>query len=139
MPPSGPTLRHSSLVAASYWLPPAVMCLVLFLISSKSVPDIIPSFRFGDKLQHAAAYFLLGWLICRAVAAYPGWWSRRSAIIVVAFVAAYGVSDEIHQAFVPGRFAQVTDALADASGGALAAFVFEMKRRSGREQAEAGR
>jgi VanZ family protein len=34
-------------------------------------------------------------------------------------VVAFGISDEWHQSFVPGRSADVLDVLADAAGGAL--------------------
>ena len=41
---------------------------------------------------------------------------------VVGLVALYGVLDEFHQYFVPGRSVEFYDALADATGGLLGAW-----------------
>ena len=53
-----------------------------------------------------------------------GWRWRRvaGASLLGAFVIAvlYGVSDEFHQSFVPGRTPDAADVLADAVGAALA-------------------
>ncbi len=49
----------------------------------------------------------------------PRPWNWRQASIACAVAAAYAVTDEIHQAFVPGRQAQVGDVLIDTAGAAL--------------------
>jgi len=53
-----------------------------------------------------------------------GWRWRRiaGATLLGAFVITvlYGVSDEFHQSFVPGRTPDVADVAADAAGAALA-------------------
>ena len=55
--------------------------------------------------------------------------------MTVLAVLAYGVSDELHQAFVPRRSPDVMDVLADLAGGALgaglAAAVATRERRRG--------
>jgi len=49
-------------------------------------------------------------------------YSPRQVWLVVLAVTLYGILDEIHQYFVPGRSADVYDALADASGALLGAW-----------------
>lgn len=83
----------------------------IFAMSSLPGTQLPPgSFIGTDKLVHAAIYALLGALLYRATGR-PVW----------AFVlaAAYGCTDELHQALVPGRMADPFDAIADAVGALL--------------------
>ena len=66
-------------------------------------------------------------LTCSPMRCWPGWggelWPQRQIgwsilLAAVALTTAYGVSDEIHQLFVPGRHARLADVFFDA-GGAL--------------------
>jgi VanZ family protein len=92
---------------------------LIFVVSALSAPPS-PQ-QVGDKTQHALAYAGLATLAVRATAG-----GRVGGITVPALLtawvvaAAYGVSDELHQAFVPGRSADVADAVADALGAAAA-------------------
>jgi VanZ family protein len=91
----------------------------IFTVSSLSdVP--LPS-GASDKSGHALAYAGLGVFVVRA---FAGGLPRRVtpgvALAALALTIGYGASDEIHQAFVPGRTADVADLYADA-GGAIAA------------------
>ena len=57
--------------------------------------------------------------------------------IGVGLAIAYGISDEIHQSFVPGRDASVGDLIADSVGAALGAgLVVYLLRRSRRPTIE---
>jgi VanZ family protein len=49
--------------------------------------------------------------------------TARIALATVAFCVAYGVSDEFHQSFVPGRTPDVADIYADAAGAIAAVAV----------------
>jgi VanZ family protein len=76
----------------------------------------------SDKLLHLAGYALLGVLFYRA---YRSRWenmpARRLFWLSAASTALYGLSDELHQYFVPYRNADVMDAAADAAGGLIGA------------------
>jgi len=91
---------------------------LIFVISSFEVrvPGIehIP---LQDKGIHVAEYGVLGWL-CAAASART-WRSAsmwRSAVFAVLISVLWGLSDEIHQAFVPGRSSELADLLADLVG-----------------------
>jgi VanZ family protein len=100
----------------------------IFVESSFSTLPHLPELLSWDKLQHTAAYLLGGVLAAHAVRP-----SRRWAVLVVAIVSLYGVSDEIHQAFVPGRSSDVFDWVADTTGALLAvALVHLFTSRRGR-------
>jgi VanZ family protein len=91
---------------------------LIFVISSfeLEVPGI-RHFPLRDKGIHFLEYAVLGWL-CAAASSRT--WPSASAWRTVAFAvfisALWGLSDEIHQAFVPGRSSEVADVIADLFG-----------------------
>ena len=58
----------------------------------------------------------------------------RAAGAAVAFAAVYGITDEFHQWFVPGRTADVNDWMADCTGAAIAVAVVLLVARFARER-----
>jgi len=67
------------------------------------------------KCAHLGEYFILGILVMNAVRASKV--PMFKAIVLSALICVlYAVSDEMHQYFVPGREAQVTDVLIDGMG-----------------------
>ena len=104
----------------TYWIASFVLMCLIFLLSSFPAPEELPVFPFADKLYHLLEYGLLASLIYFARER----WRPRVYPILIPFLIAflYGISDEIHQYFVPGRNADVFDAIANALG----AFIFPM-------------
>ena len=71
--------------------------------------------------MHLLVYAGLALVLVRALSG--GRWSGvtvATALQAAAIAIAYAVSDEWHQAFVPGRHSDVADLVADAAGAALA-------------------
>ncbi len=123
------------------WGPAIAWAAVLFGLSS--VPGrVYPrvSLTFADKLVHIAVYAVFGWLCARALLwtkrARPRW---RTLVAAVALASSYGISDEVHQWFVPGRSADWRDVVADAIGAALGAALLLLTARPGRYPAEPDR
>jgi VanZ family protein len=86
----------------------------IFYVSSLPQPVVPPG---GDKPWHLLAYLGLGVLVLRAVVGgLPAWIGRRAAAVAIAIAVGYAVTDELHQMFVPGRSAQLSDLLADTMG-----------------------
>ena len=100
------------------WAPAVVWAAVIFVLSAQ---PSLPSTGVSDKHAHLVTYALLAGLCLMGL---TGWRLRRIAggPVLVAFVMAvlYGVSDEWHQSFVPGRTPDAADVVADAIGAALA-------------------
>lgn len=106
----------------------ALWCCLIFFLSSQSnppVPGFFDKIPFADKLAHAALY--------GALAAFAHLSMRdnsessprlRTLLIAVAFAAFYGVTDEFHQRFIPGRTPDILDWFADISGASLSAASF---------------
>jgi len=100
----------------------------MFLLSSlpgKSVESPIP-----DYVAHTIEYFTLGTLLLRALngardeAPGPARCLQMALLCVV-----WGVLDELHQSFVPGRTPSAVDVGYDAIGALLAALAFPLRHR----------
>ena len=76
--------------------------------------DLTPPF---DKLYHAGNFGVLGALLYLAT-------GRAGLAVLLASL--YGVSDEVHQAYVPGRSADLFDWAADTAGAAIAVWVVRL-------------
>jgi hypothetical protein len=109
---------------ACFWGPIIGYCLLIFVLSSLSRGVYIPS-PFGvDKVVHFVEYGILGFLLTRLIANARSGLSRKFLLgLVVILATLYGISDEVHQAFVPGRNASLWDVLADGLGGMMGAVV----------------
>ncbi|MEI6411227.1 MAG: VanZ family protein [Bacteroidota bacterium] len=118
------------------YLIPAVLWLSVITWLSV-IPNLqLPSVKFfaPDKLGHAGVYGLLSWLLlwgfARAQAAKGAHISARETGGILAFAAAYGVLMEFVQyAFIPGRYYEYGDMLANASGAVLGWLAFRLFSR----------
>lgn len=120
------------------WLPVVAWCGAIFWLSSRPGSDVsafIPPIAHGDKLVHALAFGVGGWLMRRALRLqYPTLAAWKATLFAIVFAVLYGVSDEMHQAFgEAGRHADVLDVVADATGAAVACTLAHWResRRSG--------
>jgi VanZ family protein len=96
---------------------------VIFAASSRPLPAYVAV--LPDWSTHSAAFAVLSVLFCRAAAGGLGAALRSGdAWRAVVFCAAYGVSDEFHQSFVPGRDATVWDVLKDVVGAVIGAWLY---------------
>lgn len=75
-----------------------------------------------DKLAHVGTFALIG---CAAgVASGSQGWLRAACCVAGAL--ALGVTDELHQVYLPGRSASWADLLADAVGGVVGASLLHL-------------
>lgn len=128
-----------------YWLPVCAVMAAIFIAStdlgashrtSRFIgpllrwlkPDVTEQTVQGvqylvRKCGHLTEYALLAmlaWRACRQpVQKEPRPWNWEDAAFAIGFAAAYAVSDEIHQAFVPTRDASLLDVLIDTVGAGL--------------------
>ena len=94
-----------------------VMGTIYYLSSQSRLIDFEEG--VGDvafyKSAHFIAYAILAWLWWRALTAKRRltWGLLGSAFVLTGL---YGVSDEVHQLYVPGRHGQIFDVMVDLSG-----------------------
>ena len=100
------------------WLPPCLYAAVIFYLSSLPGATYLPAFFSADKVLHVGEYGILGYLVARALRNYG---LTRKTLFIRAFALGvlYGISDEVHQMFVPHRCPSVMDILADGIGSSL--------------------
>ena len=106
-----------------YWGPVCAYAGLIFYLSSQSHPEEqLPSFvvLLSDKVLHVIEYAVLGALVHRAFrwGAHASWrpWAVSLAVLCTSL---YGVSDEIHQSFVPFRESSWLDWVADTVGAVI--------------------
>lgn len=103
----------------SLWGPVVVYMVAIFVVSSFHNAPLPPG--VSDKPAHAFAYLGLGFVIARALGGgLPPRITRRDVFMGLAIAVAYAASDEFHQRFVPGRYADLGDLYADTIGSAIA-------------------
>ncbi len=109
-------------LAAVFWM------VLIFILSSQSrIPG--PSLFWGqDKVAHFLAFGILGYLCARALPGLAGTRNGLQVLVLALLIAFYGVIDEIHQAFVPGRDAALADVLADGLGGLVGVLLARRSR-----------
>jgi VanZ family protein len=91
----------------------------IFIVSGQSQPQVPGG--LSNTTGHVVAYAGLGLLLVRAVAGrFPVRITGSIAGAVIAIAVAYGVTDEVHQMFVPGRMSDAGDVFADAAGALMA-------------------
>ena len=120
-----------------YQFPALAWAAIIFIASSIPGPQLPKlAHMVNDKIIHAGIYLVFGLLIYRAFAprGNPDEFVWRRVIFSVALVIIYGVSDEFHQGFVPGRTKDILDASADACGGLISALVVYLvsRRKAGK-------
>jgi VanZ family protein len=95
--------------------------MVTIFILSHTPGSELPECANGmDKLFHLLAYTALGLTALFAKRKRFARAPRSTALFVIFFCLAYGISDEFHQFFIPGRTPSLLDLLADLSGGLVA-------------------
>ena len=95
------------------------MAALFYVQSLSTLPS--PPGNLTDKHEHFFFYGILAGLALRALA--NGRWRGIKAPTVAGAIlisSLYGVSDEFHQRFVPGRTYEVLDMAADAIGSVAA-------------------
>ena len=124
--PAGPEYRKVSL---GWGICLIAYCGLIYWLSDQSrlpTPDL---FDHEDKLVHAVAYGVMAWLFWKS---WIGALADRPHLLMAAtllFCSLYGLGDEWHQSFVPGRNASLLDWLAD-TVGAILLLMLVRKRKS---------
>ena len=108
-----------------YWFPIIIYCLIIFIQSSYPSPETAPDIPYLDKFLHFSAYAVLGALFLRAFKT-TRLKDNIKLVIILSILASsfYGISDELHQYFVPYRNADIMDVLADIVGSICGVYLF---------------
>lgn len=113
-------------LSALWWTLFLTHAVWIFSLSQGPLPEaLVPAWPGADKLYHAAQFGL--WTFWGLQAIRPP--DRRRLWLVIAGCWLYGLSDELHQRWVPGRQMDLIDWLADGTGILLVAGLWRRGRR----------
>ena len=104
---------------------PALACMgVIFFLSHQSKLPDVPSLsgQLTSVLGHFSVYFALAVLTWWALGTFD-LTGRQRVGIAIAVAVLYGISDEWHQSFIPGRTPDWRDILTDAIGAACGLWI----------------
>ncbi|MBL7780202.1 MAG: VanZ family protein [Saprospiraceae bacterium] len=109
----------------AYW--PALLWLVIITILSVMPNVQLPSFNLFsmDKLAHAGVYGIFTWLLLHGYLKFKGTPGNKTLVAIACISIFYGVLMEFVQfAFIPGRFYEIDDMLANSFGSILGLTLF---------------
>lgn len=116
-------------IATKYWFIAGIYMGLIFIASSipgKSVPGV----PISDKLIHLVEFGILSWILGKACrSSQKKIFIQQAGILSIIMTTLYGISDEIHQSFVPLRNPEIYDVIVDGIGAILAQGIFLRKIR----------
>lgn len=107
-----------------YWAPPFLLMVTIFMLSSRqnigvsseeSVNFIL--FKTLHIIEYAVLYFLLFRALLKTTPLQKN--PQRAMVWAAVLAVLYGISDEIHQTFVPTRTGKLRDVFIDIIGISL--------------------
>lgn len=113
------------------FLPAMLWMAVIFVISDQPTVPQLPGMMSSltSVIGHFSVYFVLAILL---------WWAlapldlavRQRLLLAFTIAVLYGVSDEWHQSFVPGRYPSFFDVATDAVGAGSGLIAIHLAARS---------
>jgi len=122
---------RSSSYAFPAWILVALYAGFIFALSALSHPPV-PGWDLPhlDKVYHSVEYAFLAFLLIRALHKTRRTHSGARLIYWgVALTVFYGLTDELHQAFTPGRVMSIYDLMADAVGASVVGLLWPIMLR----------
>lgn len=105
--------------ALFFWLLTLSYMALIFLLSSIGSPDLGDLPEDSDKVIHFFEYAVLSVLFFLSFR--KSGLIRNVLLLSIVLATCYGITDEYHQGYVPGRFAGIGDVVADFIGAAAGA------------------
>lgn len=114
-------------------VPMVITMGTIFFLSHQTGDQLsLPAIPGIDKLGHMAIYGILAGTILFAFSDNQKSTKPRSVMVfTVLFCILYGITDEFHQSFIPGRFVSIYDVFADAAGAIAACALWVRLRTKG--------
>jgi VanZ family protein len=105
------------------WTIVVLYASLIFFVSSIEGSELDTGPPGIDKLLHLIEYLILSFLLYASFTKSSNK-IKKGTIFLLSFSisALYGISDEIHQLFVPNRYFELLDILSDGLGSLIGAF-----------------
>ena len=104
------------------WTITIIIAGTIFYLSSKTFPPGPPAISNLSIFYHFFAFFFLAAFL--SISMIKGKVNKYLILIVIILVVLYGISDEIHQLFVPGRHFSLYDIFTDSTGALTSCTIY---------------
>ena len=112
------------------WLTVSV-CIMITIFVQSSFPSVVNNSAFYqfqfDKIVHMSGWLSLAFSLRSGLNKYFVNQVERNRqillLLLILFCIVYGISDEMHQLFVPSRTSDILDVIADSIGSIIGAFI----------------
>jgi len=101
---------------------------IIFILSSIPQPPSYVEETGFDKIQHVIEYSILGFFVLGSFANRN---NVKIILLVIIICSIYGIVDEIHQFFVPGRYFSVLDMVANSVGVVIGILILRYYKELG--------
>ncbi|MDF2670633.1 MAG: VanZ-like protein [Paenibacillus sp.] len=115
------------------WAPAIVCMAIIFYLSAQTGDDLGSLLPYFQKWIPALESFDIGHFFAYFVLALTFFWAMLpfsihplGKVTVVVLCVLYGLSDEYHQSFIPGRMSDIKDIRNDAIGAIIAVLVVSL-------------
>ena len=116
-----------------FWVPVYLYAGLIFTLYSIPNPlPFTPRILSFDKILHVVEFAILGVLLARAFKnSNKKILQFNFRLLAICATVFYGITDELHQVFVPNRYASIWDLLFDGLGATVGAYVIksDLKRK----------
>jgi VanZ family protein len=117
-------MNKRSAISLIFKISSFLFAVLIFALSSIPYAQTPFEFRFGDKLLHLLVYILFSILLFFSFyTSVKVFWQKYAYLFALIIGTVYGLLDELHQGFVPGRQQDILDFLADLLGTLLGLFI----------------
>ncbi len=106
------------------WIIVLLFSCLIFYLSSIEQPWTPIKFWNIDKFYHLIEYGIFALLLFHAITSTFKYNKKLLFIICVIIVGCYGISDEIHQLYVRGRYFSLLDMIFDIVGGIIGTYSY---------------
>lgn len=104
------------------WVITVLIAILIFFVSSlEFAPGGYAGSNFKSMAYHVSVFFFFAFFLTMALARGK---SGRAIVLAIVLAVIYGISDELHQFFVPGRAMSLSDIFLDSIGVIFAAMSY---------------
>jgi len=104
-----------------FWIITLVIAIFIFYTSTLTFPLATGKLGITSILYHLSVFFALGFFLL--ISSLKGKLNCKIYLVIIISVL-YGILDELHQFFVPGRYTAFSDILTDSVGIILASTIY---------------
>ena len=108
-----------------FQLPAIAWGMFIFVASTIPASKLTALVNYSDKVVHAGVFGTLCWLLHVGLFHQSNTVLKKYSLLIAIFITMlYGLSDEYHQMFTPGRSTDFFDLVADTVGGIVYAMIY---------------